>query len=250
MIRGMSYPKGVFYMDREHIAHATITKDGNIATTLLPFGTEGLWFFIKRTCFTLPIYFIVGLIFTTLWIWKQPGFPFYFLLLVGFGYHFVFPYPLKQYHGAEHKVFSYQGKKTMEALEAVRSSNIVNRNCSTNNVITFYLLFLLGYYPLGGNGAACLGLIGVWAIPRFLKPIDQKIIFPISAYFQRHVTTVEPETRHLKAALLSYISLNRKEAVNEEMLLEEQRMDKEKLRLQKLHEERERILKETEYLEI
>jgi len=246
----MSYPKGVFYMDKEHIAHATITQDGNIVTTLFTVGTEGLWFFLRRTFLTLPVYFLLGLLFTAAWIWEQPGFPIYFLLLVGFGYHLVFPYSLKQYHGAEHKVFSHPGKKTVETLEEIRASDIVNRNCSTNSVITFFLLFLLGFYPLGGNAAALLGVIGVWAIPRFLKPVDQKIIFPISAYFQRHVTTVEPETRHLKVALLSYISLNRKEAVNEEMLLEELRMEKEKQRLKELHEERERILKETEYLEI
>lgn len=250
MIRGMSYPKGIFYMDKEHIAHATIKDDARIVTTVLPFGMEGVWFFIKETFLSLPLYFILLLLLTTAWIWIQPGFPFYFLLIAGFGYHFLFPYRLKQYHGAEHKVFSHHGKKTIEALQEVKASDIVNRNCSTNQVITFFLLFLIGYYPLGGNGAAVLALVAVWVIPRYLKPVDQRIIFPISAYFQRRVTTVEPEDRHLKVALLSYISLIRRKAVSEEMLLEEIRLEKEKQQQKRLQEERERIIKETEYVEI
>ncbi|WP_164985059.1 DUF1385 domain-containing protein [Ammoniphilus sp. CFH 90114] len=250
MIRGMSYPKGIFYMDKDHIAHAMIDQNGDIQTKVLPFDFPGLVFFIKRTLFTIPLYFLIGMIGLFLWIALQPGYPLFWIPLAAFGYHFIFPYTLKQYHGAEHKVFSHQGLKTYRSLNEIRRCNIVNRHCSTNGVVIFYLLFLLGFYPLGGNGAALLGLAGVWLIPRWLIPLDTKVFFPISAFLQRTVTTIEPNEAQLKVALLSYISLIRKEPVSESILLEEIRQEEERKKEQLLKEERERVIRETEWVEI
>ncbi len=250
MIRGMSYPKGVFYMDKDHIAHATITKDGEIKTSLFSLDSEGILFFIKQTLFTIPWYFALGMLLLAAWVGIQPGFPFYYLLLAGFGYHFIFPYPLKQFHGAEHKVFSHQGNKSIQSLEDIRKSDIVNRNCSTNAVTTFYLLFMIGFIPLGGNAAALLGLLGISFVPRWLKKVDQRLVFPISSFIQRRVTTTEPDTKHLKVALCSYISLKRRKAINETILLEEIRLEEDNQRKKWLLEERERIISETEYREI
>nr|WP_281269295.1 DUF1385 domain-containing protein [Ammoniphilus oxalaticus] len=242
----MSYPKGVFFMNKHHLAHATILKDNEVVTKIYKLDNQGMRFFIYRTLFSVPFYFLLILIAAFVWISRQPTFPFYWLLLLAFGYHFMFPHSLKQYHGAEHKVFSYHGKKTLDALERVRASSIVNRNCSTNLAVTFYIVFLIGWWPLGGHLAALVALIAGWAIPRFLKPMDQKVLFPISAFLQRRVTTTEPETRHLKAALLAYISLIRNEAVTEQMLLEEKRLEQER---EQIKQREERIL-ETEYREI
>lgn len=250
MIRGMSYPKGVFYMDKDHIAHAAITKDGEIHTSLFSFDSDGILFFIKRTIFSIPWYFALGMLLLAIWVGKQPGVPFFYLLLAGFGYHFIFPYPLKQFHGAEHKVFSHQGNKSIQSLEDIKKCDIVNRHCSTNAVTTFYLLFLMGFFPLGGNGAALVGLLGVWLVPRWFKKVDQHVVFPISSFFQKRVTTVEPEEKHLKAALFSYISLKRRKAINELLLLEEIRIEEENVRRKRLLEEREQVIRETEYREI
>lgn len=250
MIRGMSYPKGIFYMDKDHIAHATIDRNGEIQTKVLPYDASGLVFFIKQTAFTIPLYFLIGMMALVLWVGWQPGLPFYWILLAAFGYHFIFPYPLKQYHGAEHKVFSHQGPKSYRSLKAIRSCTIVNRYCSTNSVVIFYILFLLGFLPLGGNGAALLGLAGVWIIPRWLKPLDEKLFFPISAYLQRKVTTIEPDEKQLKVALLSYLSLVRKLPVTESQMEEEIREEEEKKRIEFLKKERDRIIRETEWLEI
>ncbi|MEW9669137.1 DUF1385 domain-containing protein [Ammoniphilus sp. 3BR4] len=237
-------------MDKDHIAHATIDQNGEIQTKVLPYDASGLLFFIKQTVLTIPLYFIIGMIALVLWVGIQPGFPFYWILLAAFGYHFIFPYPLKQYHGAEHKVFSHQGPKTYRSLSEIRSCSIVNRHCSTNGVVIFYLLFLLSFFPLGGNAAALIGLAGVMIIPRWLKPLDQKLFFPISAYLQRTVTTIEPDEKQLKVALLSYLSLVRKQPLNVSLLEEEIRVEEEKKKLEFLKKERERVIRETEWLEI
>lgn len=257
MIRGMSYPKGIFYMNKEYIAHAAIRRDGTIQTDLFPIGTAGLLFFIKRTTFSTPWYFLLAILALAGWIFIRPDFPFYFLLVALFGYHFVFPYPLRQYHGAEHKVFSHSGEKTLEALSEIETSNIVNRNCSTNGAVYFFLLFLLTYFPLGGNVASLVAVVGMVSIPRFIRIVDDRIIFPISAFFQKYVTTVEPDQKHLKVALLSYLSLIREEKVTEAGLQEEERQQQaEKERLQDEDERNRReqeslqCIMETEWLEI
>lgn len=250
MIRGMSYPKGIFYMDKDHIAHATMDKRGKIQTKLMPFDYSGLVFFMKQTLLTIPFYFLIGMIALVFWVGFQPGFPFYWILIAAFGYHFVFPYPLKQYHGAEHKVFSHQGKKSYRSLSEIRKCTIVNRHCSTNAVVTFMLLFLLACLPFGPNIAAGISLVGVWAIPRWLKPIDEKVIFPLSAILQKKITTVEPTDQQLKVALLSYLTLIRKEEVTEELLQEEIRLEEEKKRAEEKKAEAERVIRETEWLEI
>jgi hypothetical protein len=258
MIRGMSYPKGIFYMNKEYIAHASIGRDRTIQTDLFPVGTAGLLFFIKRTLFSTPWYFL--LIVTALAGWIiliRPDFPFFFLLIALFGYHFIFPYPLRQYHGAEHKIFSYSGEKTLEALAQIETASIVNRNCSTNSAVYFFLLFLLTYYPLGGNVASIVAISGMILIPRFLPVGDEKIIFPISAFFQKHVTTAEPDAKHLKVALLSYLTLIREEKVTEAGLQEEfarKRAEHRRLREEeakkRLEQESLQRIMETEWLEI
>ncbi len=250
MIRGMSYPQGVFYMDKDYIAHAMMDEQGKIQTKLMPFDSEGLVFFMKRTLLTIPLYFVIGMLALIIWVWSQPGFPFYWILLGVFGYHFVFPFSLKQYHGAEHKVFSHQGKKSYHSLHAIQGCSIVNRHCSTNGVVTFLLLFLLAFYPLGPNGAAVLSLIGVWVVPRWMKPIEEKVIFPLSAILQKRITTLEPTDQQLKVALFSYLTLIRKEEVTEELLLEEIRMEEEKKREEERKAETERVIRDTEWLEI
>jgi hypothetical protein len=257
MIRGMSYPKGIFYMNKEHIAHASAEPGGKIITHVFPFGAEGVAFFLKRVILSTPLYAVLGLVLISLWIWDQPGFPFYVFFLGLFGYHFVFPYPLKQYHGAEHKIFSHPGNKSINHLQDLADANIVNRHCSTNSVVTFYFVFILFFLPFGGNAAAFAGLLAVFLVPRWLKPIDEKLIFPISAHLQRKLTTIEPDMKHLKVALLSYLSLTRQQALTEDLLIQEmeraeERKRKEEQERRKKQEQQEslRIITDTEWREM
>jgi hypothetical protein len=257
MIRGMSYPKGIFYMDDEYIAHGTRDREGNIKVHLHPFDFSGLLFFAKNIILSFPWYFLVGTLGLFIWVFRQPEYPVYLLVLALFGYHFLFPYPLKQFHGAEHKIFSHQGPKTLEALTDISAASIINRHCSTNHVVIFYMLFLLGYFPLGGNGAALLALIGVYVIPRWLRPIDERFFFPISAFLQERWTTARPDNSHVLVGLLCYITLVERREVTEPVLLSEQREERARLKRLELEEqerlviqERERIIAETEWLEI
>ncbi|HJV44213.1 MAG TPA: DUF1385 domain-containing protein [Bacillota bacterium] len=244
-------------MDNEYIAHAIIDRKGNIVAQLFSFNLSGLLFFAKTITFAFPWYYLLALLALTVWTLNQPNEPIYLLLLALFGYHFFFPYTLKQYHGAEHKIFSHQGTKSLDTLIQISNSNIVNRNCSTNQVVLFFVLFLIGYYPLGGNMAALVALLGNVVIPRFLRPIEQRFFFPLSALLQEHCTTTEPEQKQLLVGLISYLTLVRREVVSVSLLQTEQeeqrllllRIEEEKQR-QALLEERERIITETQWLEI
>ncbi|MBP1933773.1 hypothetical protein J2Z37_003786 [Ammoniphilus resinae] len=244
-------------MDKEYIAHSGVDTKGNIVTHLFTYDKKGMLFFAKRIIVTVPWYLIVGILGLIIWIIRQPDYPFYLLPLATFGYHFFFPYPLRQFHGAEHKMFSHQGEKSLETLHDIAESDIVNYHCSTNSVVTFYLLFFLGLGPFGGNLAAILGLIGVVVIPRWLKGLQRHVIFPISKIIQRQITTVEPDLKHLKTALFSYLTLTRRQVVSEKLLRDEMKKAKEEqeLAIQKEQEQkqlllREQIIQETEWVEI
>jgi len=250
MIRGMSYPKGIFYMDKEYIAHSGVDAKGNIETHLFTYDKKGMLFFAKRIIVTIPWYLITGILGLIIWIINQPDYPFYLLPLATFGYHFVFPYPLRQFHGAEHKMFSHQGEKSLEKLNEIAESDIVNYHCSTNSVVTFYLLFLLGLWPLGGNMAAILGILSVIIIPRWLKGIQRHIIFPISKILQRRITTVEPDPKQLRIALFSYLSLTRRQVIDEQLLLDEAEKAKTEELKRKKFLLREQVIQETEWVEI
>lgn len=202
MIQGLSYRHGIFFFRiGEGIAHATY-RDGAVKTRFLPWNWAGIGYIASRVLFTLPWYMwaLAALIFLL-------RLPLYLLFLLGAGYHFLFPRSLRQYHGAEHKVFSYRGAVDLYNLREIADADIVNRGCSTNSVSQLFLVFLLlapfvgGWWALGAAGL-CMALV-----PRLARPFETRVLFPISAWLQRRVTTAAPSEEHLRTAILAYRSL-------------------------------------------
>lgn len=280
MIRGMSYNRGIFFMNNEGIAHAT-SKNGKIITRYMPITLPGLLFFFTRILFTIPLYFLfVGIILFILidrpsfinyipYLRNLPPLPVYTLILFALSYHLLFPKELKRYHGAEHKVFSYTGRRHLVNAEAIALADIVNRYCSTNTVVYVFLFYLLCIPFFTGWLAIGISLMALVILPRIWKWGDQKLIFPISAYLQRNITTSQPEEKHLKVAILAYMSLQTMTALSEEDVWHSYEIEQEELRIaaenrqyivdmEKIHrllvdEEREQIsievFRDTSYIE-
>lgn len=221
---GVSYTRGVFFCTpQKGIAHATY-EGGKIQTNFFPWGMKGILFIFWRVLSTLPWYLytliLLGLLLGVMPYvsadWGLPPLPLYSLVMLALGYHFVFPIGLRRYHGAEHKVFSHRGLMHIRELPMIERANIVNRGCSTNSVVLFFLVFLLAIPWVNGWVATLLGLLSLVVVPRFWKWGDRKIVFPISAWLQKRITTAEPEELQLKVAILSYVSLKSGRALSEE----------------------------------
>jgi hypothetical protein len=207
MITGISFGRGVFFHDRHVLACAEV-KRGIIHVwaekiTLRTIGK--LWL---RIVFSLPWYYHVMhaalFLYLLFPIFGQVD-PLWAVVYLA-GFHFVFPRRLKQFHGAEHKVFSYSGEKKLEALDEIRRASIVNSGCSTNYVTYFFTCFLAAFLflPLewsvfAGAAGIAAGWIGEKYARRYLSPFHR-----ISAFLQKHVTTQEPDRIHLETAIRSY----------------------------------------------
>ncbi|MCM2677786.1 MTH1187 family thiamine-binding protein [Shouchella plakortidis] len=153
-------------------------------------------------------------------LWEMTGLPFYSLLYLAFGMHFLFPKKLRKYHGAEHKVFSSKGLITRVRLRKIQQASIVNRGCSTNVIVVYFSSVLLGSILLvlaRLDVATALAISSYGAIvpacftERLNKHWLKRYILPVSAFLQRYVTTSEPERMHLLAAITSYGLLAEKE---------------------------------------
>jgi hypothetical protein len=227
---GLSYSRGIFYHAPQlGIAHATLDRQGRIQTHFFPWSVKGMLFLVRRVLTTLPLY-MYGLMAVLLllcvmpdwWaLWPLPAVPAYSMLLLALGYHFFFPLSMRRFHGAEHKVFSYRGPIHIRELSGVQQANIVNRGCSTNTAVLFFLVFLLAIPFVNGWMATGLGVLALILVPRFWKWCDRCVVFPISAWLQKKVTTAEPEEIHVKIAILSYMSLKAGKALSEEEAWEE-----------------------------
>jgi len=220
---GLSYTRGVFFYNPQRgIAHAAVDR-GKLRTDFFPWGAQGILFMLGRVLTTLPWYlYLVILACLLLGVmpyvsneWGLPPLPLYSLLVVALGYHFAFPIALRRFHGAEHKVFSHRGLMHIRELDQIERANIVNRGCSTNSVVLFFLIFLATIPFVGGWIASGLGVLALVVVPRFVTWCDRRVVFPISAWFQKHVTTAEPEELHLKVAIISYVSLKTGRALTE-----------------------------------
>ncbi|NGQ97474.1 DUF1385 domain-containing protein [Brevibacillus sp. SYP-B805] len=220
MITGISFGNGVFFHDRKVIACAEVKK-GTIhlwAETITLRTMGKMWW---RVVLSLPWYYHLFHLMLALFLlgaldmlpiahipglrWLTAVDPLWAVVYLA-GFHFVFPARLKKFHGAEHKVFSYPGVKRLEALEEIRRADIVNSGCSTNLVTCFFLPFLLTvpFAPLSGAvvaGAAgfLAGIAAEGYLRRYLP-----VIYRISAFLQRYVTTKEPDRLHLETAIRSY----------------------------------------------
>lgn len=208
---GISFGRGVFFHDRNVLACAEVKRGViHVWAEKITFQTiVKLWY---RVFFTLPWYY--HLVHFGLLIYLVSAFvqgttsvvnPWWVVVyLVGF--HFVFPRRLKQFHGAEHKVFSYIGEKSLEVIGEIKEADIVNQGCSTNIVTCFFLPFVItfSFVPMewsvlaGGFGIAA-GVFGDKYLRRYCGAV-----YRLSAFLQKYVTTKEPERIHLETAIRSY----------------------------------------------
>ncbi|CAM3642264.1 DUF1385 domain-containing protein [Brevibacillus invocatus] len=212
MIMGISFGRGVLFHDRHVLACAEV-KDGVIhlwAEKMTIRTIAKLWY---RIFFSFPWYyqlFHLLLVCYAVAAWLQPEWAMINPAWIGIylaGFHFVFPRKLKKFHGAEHKVFSYQGKKSLEAMGEIARANIVNDGCSTNLVIWFFTGFLLTitFLPLEWSliGGALTMLAGMFGDRTLRKSF--RFVYQISAFSQKHFTTKEPDRMHLETAIRSYL---------------------------------------------
>lgn len=211
MIMGISFGRGVFFHDRNVLACAEVKK-GTIHVWAEKITIRTILKMWVRVFFSLPWYYHLfhALLFAWIFIGQghasSPPIDPWWLVIYLAGFHFVFPRQLKQFHGAEHKVFSYMGEKKLESLPEISRANIVNSGCSTNLVTCFFLGFLLflPFVPLewsilAGGSAVLLGMFAEPFLRRYVS-----LVYKISAFLQRYVTTREPKRIHLETAIRSY----------------------------------------------
>lgn len=211
MIMGISFGRGVFFHDRNVLACAEV-KQGTIHVWAEKITFRTIVKMWVRIFFSLPWYYHLfhALLFAYMMFALEHGDsapvnPWWGIVYLA-GFHFVFPRQLKQFHGAEHKVFSYYGEKKLEALDEISRANIVNSGCSTNLVTCFFLGFLpftpfvsLEWSILAGGVTFLIGVIAETYLRRFVSPV-----YKISAFLQKYVTTKEPNRIHLETAIRSY----------------------------------------------
>ncbi|MEJ8545341.1 DUF1385 domain-containing protein [Brevibacillus borstelensis] len=211
MIMGISFARGVLFHDRNVLACAEV-KNGVIEVWAEKISLRTIGKLWVRIFFSFPWYYQLlhlGLLLYVLAAVVYPETaivdPWWAAIYVA-GFHFVFPRELKKFHGAEHKVFSYRGEKRLESWEEIARADIVNAGCSTNLVVCFFAGFLLAvpFVPLAFSVAAgCLGILLGMAGDRLLRKYCG-FLYRISAFFQRYVTTKEPNRLHLETAIRSY----------------------------------------------
>ena len=204
MIAGISFGRGVFFHNRKVLACAEV-KHGVIHQWVEPITFRTLGKMWVRILFSLPWYyqlFHIALLASVWWFELNP----IWLLIYGVGFHFVFPKQLKQFHGAEHKVFSYPGDKKLEAWNEIKQASIVNAGCSTNYVTYFFVSCLLTCWFLSLELSAGIGILSMLAGKigekyawRYMSPFRA-----LSGWLQKHVTTKEPDRIHLETAIRSY----------------------------------------------
>lgn len=204
MITGISFGRGVFFHNRKILACAEV-KRGVIHQWAEPITFRTLLKMWVRILFSIPWYYQLFHLGLLLLIWQFELNPLW-LLIYAIGFHFVFPRQLKQFHGAEHKVFSYQGEKRLEDIGEIQEASIVNSGCSTNYVTYFFVCWLatLWFFPLGASVSIGIlgmvaGLLGEKYARSWMKPF-----FALSGFLQKHVTTKKPERIHLETAIRSY----------------------------------------------
>lgn len=233
-MKGLSFQKGVMFFGKHYISiciehkgqqcvyaldktKTNICKIGWLLLQSLPAG-------YKAGLFLLGLLLVIraaGGISTA--EWEMTGLPFYTLVLLFFGSHFIFPKEWRQYHGAEHKVFSYKGLKTIENVNGITEAAITNRYCSTNVVIFYFAGFITGTGFLwslldlstaaaaSAWGNAAFAAAGYKWLYKSSTNRWHKRLLRMSYWTQKHIACAEPSHKHLTAAVLAYLLLLRKE---------------------------------------
>lgn len=209
---GMSFGRGVLFHDRNVLACAEV-KDGVIhmwaeKITLKTIGK--LWY---RIFFSFPWYYqlfhlllacyVVAALVKPDWAIIDPM----WVAVYVAGFHFVFPKMMKKFHGAEHKVFSYGGKKSLAVLKEIGKADIVNDGCSTNLVMWFFTGFILTVFFVPLEWSVACGVVGLLVGmlgDRYVRKYFG-FLYRLSGFFQKYCTTKEPDRIHLETAIRSYM---------------------------------------------
>ncbi len=132
-----------------------------------------------------------------------------------------------RYHGAEHKaVNAYEAGVDLDDLQTVARFSRVHDRCGSNLVVIVWLLLAIAYValslPLDGPLGILIALaVMVVALELFRQVVRRprslasRVLLAGGKVLQRHVTTREPEPRHLRlacAALSKVIELERERA--------------------------------------
>lgn len=238
MIKGLSYQNGVFFIGKHHISCA-YDDNGTIIDWVKPNNTKSLIQVIGQVVKAMPFWFKIFTIlyfslifipkfnFLSLNYFEWRGLPYYFVFYFLFGTHFIFPKSLRKYHGAEHKVFSYRGIKTMANIGKISEAQITNRYCSTNLVVVYFSFVILGamllatVFQLGqavaisSYGAVIIALIANAQLNRPFMKLFKNYVLHLSYFLQKKITTTSPDEFHLKVAIRSYRRLALREFPNQ-----------------------------------
>jgi len=249
MIKGLSYENGIFFIGKRFISCA-YNDQGKIRDWVKPLNIQSLLVVFRQVITSLPLWFkfvtvsYFSLIFIPRLIivsggqidWQ--GLPLYFLFYYMLGNHFIFPKNLRKYHGAEHKVFSYRGIKTISNLAEIKQAKITNRYCSTNLVVAyfcsviFWTVGLLLFFPFlqavewASYGSMVLAPLVNSQLNKRGMGLVKFYLLKISYYLQEKITTTSPDEIHLKTAIRSYRRLALREFPNEIRLRPKQRQVK------------------------
>ncbi|SDN41613.1 DUF1385 domain-containing protein [Alkalicoccus daliensis] len=225
MIRGISHAKGIMFFSPACISHAW-NVHGQIHHQVNAYSKKGVLFECIRAFFMLPARFIIiilgsaAILISTYFFDAVPPISFHYYLIFLFSFHFWFPKEMKKFHAAEHQVFSCRGEIRGDNLSLISKSSVINRNCSTNVIVLFFislfLLFLLGnvFLPAGEALAASTYIAAVLsfaALGKWFKS-DKYLIKKarkISYWLQRKVTTSIPQRIHVQTAITAYENLKR-----------------------------------------
>lgn len=233
-MKGLSFQKGVMFFGKHYISICLQHKNQQhvyaLNKTKINLG-KITWILLR----SLPAGYQAGLFLLilllavraaggiSLGVWETDGLPLYTVLLIFFGSHFMFPGEWRKFHGAEHKVFSYKGLKTVQNVNEIKKAPITNRYCSTNVVVLYFAGFIiftsLLWVPAGFSSAAAVSAWlnavlasagGVWLRKSSRSPL-RKWVLRISYWTQKHISCAEPSEKHLTAAVQAYQLLQKKE---------------------------------------
>ncbi len=252
MIKGISFEKGVFFIGKRHVS-CGYDENGRIVDWVKPLNSKAFLQVLKKVIWTMPCSFkIISFVFLSLIFVPKAflilgyeilwgGLPFYFLFYFMYGTHFIFPVGLRKFHGAEHKVFSYRGMKTLGNLKDIKQAKITNRYCSTNLVVVYFssvLLLLTIFIRLysfptalayASYGAFLLAPLVNSQLNRKVMKWVKNYVLTVSFFLQEKLTTTEPDDFHIKTAIRSYRRLALREFPNELRIKRKQKEEEQKM---------------------
>ncbi|WP_096188430.1 MTH1187 family thiamine-binding protein [Evansella halocellulosilytica] len=231
MVKGLSFQKGILFIGKKYVS-CTYEENGLLKSWLKPLSLSTYLLIGKLVFFSMPLWYyifcsiwIIAIVFHEFGLAGAVGLPHFTIIYFFFGTHFWFPNELKKYHGAEHKVFSYRGIISTRNKQEIKEAKITNRFCSTNSVLLFFLLVpmitavIIGFQRINFVVAleyatyisVLLWPLATYWLNRMKLTNVKKVLLSMSYWLQKHITTTDPEDKHIRTAIRSYRRLALKE---------------------------------------